>query len=229
MSRTGEAAVEAALDRAVAAFRAGDPVLVHDFDDREAETDLIYPAGAVRAADVARMRTDAGGLVCVALGAEVADAFELPFLAETIDHPAAEGHGDVGYDDRSSFSLPVNHRDTYTGVTDRDRALTIRELAAAAGAPGETDFAAEFRAPGHVNLLRAAPSFAERRGHTELGVALARAAGREPAVVVTEMLDAATGEARTKADARAYARRHDLVFLEGADVVDGLGADGEYS
>jgi len=33
--------VELALD----AFRRGEPVCVHDADDREGETDLIYPAG----------------------------------------------------------------------------------------------------------------------------------------------------------------------------------------
>ncbi|MFB6218690.1 MAG: 3,4-dihydroxy-2-butanone-4-phosphate synthase, partial [Halobacteriaceae archaeon] len=104
------------VERAVAALRAGDPVLVHDFADREGETDLVYPAEAVTPADVARLRSDAGGLVCVALADAVADAWDLPFLAEAIDHPATEGR--PGYDERSSFSLSVNHRDTYTGITD---------------------------------------------------------------------------------------------------------------
>jgi 3,4-dihydroxy 2-butanone 4-phosphate synthase len=33
------------------------------------------------------------------------------------------------------------------------------------------------------------------------------------------MLDDETGEARSVADARAYARRHDLAYLEGRDLV----------
>jgi 3,4-dihydroxy 2-butanone 4-phosphate synthase len=211
----------ASVERALAALRRGRPVLVHDAADREGETDLVYPAADVQAADVARMRTDAGGLVCVALGHEVADAWALPFLADAVDHPATEGR--PGYDARSSFSLSVNHRETHTGVTDDDRARTIRALGEGAADPAALSFADTFRSPGHVHLLRAAPSLSERRGHTELAVALLAAAGRPPAGVVCEMLDGDSGGALSVADARAYADRHDLAFLEGADVLAALG------
>jgi 3,4-dihydroxy 2-butanone 4-phosphate synthase len=210
---------------AVAAMAAGEPILVHDFDEREGETDVVYPAGSVTPDAVARMRNDAGGLVCVALSDAVADAVDLPLFDAAVDHPAAADH-DLAYDDRSSFSLPVNHRETFTGITDEDRALTITELAtaadaAAAGQYDVDDFAAEFRTPGHVHLLRGAPDLlADRRGHTELGLALAEAADLPPAVVVCEMLDDDSGGALTPADARAYARRNDLVYVEGEDVVD---------
>ena len=210
-------------ERATVAFRRGEPVLIHDFGDREAETDLVYPAAAVTPEAVARLRNDAGGLVCVALSHAVAGAFDLPLLEESLDHPAAAGQ--VAYDDRSSFSISVNHRDTYTGITDHDRALTITALADAAKRIPEydvDDFAADFRSPGHVTLLRAASSLSERRGHTELGIALAAAADREPAVVVCEMLDDASGRALPKAAARAYAVRHDLAFVEGATLVEAL-------
>lgn len=210
-------------ERAIEAFRRGDPILIHDFDDREAETDLVYPAADVTPEALARLRNDAGGLVCVALSDAVADAFDLPLLEETLDHPTAGGA--VAYDDRSSFSISVNHHDTYTGIADEDRSRTIRALADAAdGVPeyGLDAFAADFRAPGHVTLLRAAPSLADRKGHTELGVALADAADREPAVVVCEMLDDTSGGALPKEAAREYARRHDLAFVDGAALVEAL-------
>ena len=210
------------VERAVDAFRAGEPVLVHDAADREGEVDLVYPAEAVTPAAVAHLRNDAGGLICVAVGDAAADAFDLPFLADVIDHPAAD-HGHLGYDDRSSFSLPVNHRDTFTGITDEDRALTITELARAAADPDDVDFAAEFRAPGHVHVLRAAPSLSDREGHTELAVALAAEAGVAPAAVVCEMLDADTGEALSVADAKAYADREGLVYVEGSDLLSAFG------
>ena len=217
------------VDRAVAAFGSGEPVLIHDAADREGETDIIYPAGAVDADAVAHLRQDAGGLVCTAVSDAVADAVGLPFLDDHLEHPAAADH-DLGYDDRSSFSLPVNHRETFTGITDDDRGLTIRRLAdAASTAVGSTDygpedFAAEFRSPGHVHLLRGAPDLlANRRGHTELGLALAAAADLPPAVVVCEMLDADSGGARTPAAAREYARHNGYVYVEGAAIVDRLG------
>jgi len=216
-----DADAEAAVDAAIDAFADGQPVLIHDFADREGETDIVYPAAAVDADAVARLRNDAGGLVCVALSDAVSEAFGLPFLQEVVDHPAAVDH-ELAYDERSSFSLTVNHRETFTGITDDDRALTISELGAAAAAVAdgstysETEFAAEFRTPGHVHLLRAAPDgLVDRTGHTELGIALADAAGQSPAVVVCEMLDDETGGARTAADAAAYADRHGLVYVEG--------------
>ncbi|WP_049985114.1 3,4-dihydroxy-2-butanone-4-phosphate synthase [Halobellus rufus] len=226
----GGRAADRAVDRALAAFRRGEPVLIHDAADREGETDIVYPANAVDAAAVARLRRDAGGLVCTAVSDAVADAVGLPFLEDELDHPAAADH-DLAYDDRSSFSLPVNHRETFTGITDDDRALTIRRLGEAASRAATSHesydaetFADEFRTPGHVHVLRGAPDLLDdRRGHTELGLALADAADLPPAVVVCEMLDADTGGARTPTDAAAYAREHDLVYVEGADLIDRLG------
>ena len=221
---------QAALRAAIEAFSAGQPVLIHDFADREGETDIVYPAAAVDSDAVARLRNDAGGLICVALSDSVSEAFGLPFLQEAITHPATGDHT-LAYDERSSFSLTVNHRETFTGITDVDRALTISELGTAAGAVenGEsydTDtFAADFRSPGHVHLLRAAPELlADRVGHTELGIALAAAADQPPAVVVCEMLDDETGRARSPSDAAAYADRHGLVYVEGEILLEGLTA-----
>jgi 3,4-dihydroxy 2-butanone 4-phosphate synthase len=219
-SDAGGATGDDAVERAVAAFAAGDPVLVHDAADREGETDLIYPAGAVDRHAVARLREDAGGLVCVALSDAVCETLDLPFVRDELDHPAATGRPD--YDDRSAFSLTVNHRETHTGITDRDRALTIAAVGriadrAAAGESGPAEFGERFRTPGHVHLLRAAPDgLADREGHTELALALADAAGLPPAAVVCEMLDAETGGALAPGDARAYAEREGFVYVEGA-------------
>lgn len=214
-----ESTLDDPVAAAVAAFRDGRPVLVHDFDDREGETDILYPAGAVDADAVARMRMDGGGLVFVAVSDAVARAFDLPFLHEAIDHPATE-HDDLGYDAHPSFSLTVNHRDTYTGVTDADRARTVSALSDAAADPEGTDFAAEFRTPGHVHVLRAAAGLlADRQGHTELGLALAAAADQPPAVAGCEMLDATSGGALSLSDARAYAHRTGTPIVDGDTLV----------
>jgi 3,4-dihydroxy 2-butanone 4-phosphate synthase len=238
MSRSSDTAgASAGVDDAVAAFASGEPVLIHDAADREGEVDLVYPAEAVDPADVARMRNDAGGLVCVALPDDVCHTWRLPFAQSTVAHPAAEAH-DLTYDDRSSFSITVNHRDTFTGITDEDRSLTISALGEAAAevrratalageaarravAAGPEGFAERFRAPGHVHLLRAAPGLTDdRAGHTELGVALADAAGVAPAAVVCEMLDDEDGGALSPTAARAYGDRNGLVYVEGADLID---------
>ena len=213
------------LDSAIEAFQAGDPVLIHDAADRENEVDVVYPAHAVTPSNVARLRNDAGGLICVALSHEVAETFGLPFAEELIDHPAGN-ETTIDYDDRSSFSLTVNHRETYTGIVDNDRARTISELGHAARNPETTDFAAEFDTPGHVHTLKAAPNLlADRRGHTELGIALAELADVPPAVVVCEMLDDKTGGALSRSNAASYAGHNDFVFLDESTIIDEVRTD----
>lgn len=206
---------ETRIERAARAFGAGTPVLVYDSDEREGEVDMIFPARAVKPDDVARLRNHAGGLICVALAHEVCEAFDLAFLSEELSHHSA--HTEVlDYGDRSSFSLPVNHRETRTGITDADRSLTVRELGRAAVDPETFDFAGAFRSPGHVPILKGAPGLlSDREGHTELGLTLARLTNRVPAVVVCEMLDDETGAALSESDARSYAQANRLPFLTG--------------
>lgn len=214
--------METPIRDALADLRQGKPVLVYDAGDREQETDILYAGDSVTHRDVAFLRNAAGGLVCVAISADTAKAFSLPFLQEVIDHPTSR-YEELSYDDRSSFSIPVNHRSTDTGVTDRDRAYTIRRLAAAAGNHSEFDFDSEFRTPGHVNVLRAHEDLLSGRvGHTELGIALAEEAGATPAVVVCEMLEDTTGEAVPRERAGQFARDRDLTFLEGSTIVENL-------
>ncbi|ELK55487.1 3,4-dihydroxy-2-butanone 4-phosphate synthase, partial [Haloferax sp. BAB-2207] len=95
--------------------------------------------------------------------------------------------------------------------------------AARAGEYDADDFGGEFRAPGHVHLLRGAPNLlSDRQGHTELGLALADEAGISPAVVVCEMLDDETGAALPKDAARDYADRHGFAFVDGDGLIDEL-------
>ena len=79
----------------------------------------------------------------------------------------------------------------------------------------------EFRSPGHVALLRAAEGLLnERRGQTELSIALTILAGINPAVAICEMLDGNTGRALSKEDAKEYASKNRFVFVEGYEIVD---------
>ncbi|MDY6764435.1 MAG: 3,4-dihydroxy-2-butanone-4-phosphate synthase [Halobacteria archaeon] len=210
--------------KAMEDLRKGRPVLIYDFDDREGETDIVYAAESIDYKGIARLRNDAGGLICTAVHPDAAEALGLPFLADALDgHPSVEKEGDLDYDTRSSFSLWVNHKSNYTGVTDKDRAKTARALAEAVKTVmggGSFNFAEEFRTPGHMAVLRAAEELLDdRRGQTEMSVKLVQEAGLTPAAVVCEMLDGRTGEALSKEQARLYAEKNDLVFLEGKDLL----------
>lgn len=221
------------INKALKAIREGKMILIYDSDAREGETDFVIPAKAVTFRDVKWMRKDGGGLICVAVDPVASLQLGLPFMADLVRNAAnsneelrnvVEKAGDLQYDAHSSFSIWVNHRKTRTGIPDNDRALTIRkigEVTEKALASENVHFGDEFRTPGHVALLRAAAGLLEeRRGQTELSVALARMAGIAPAMVVCEMLDDKNGKALTKADAKKYGEEHGLVFLEGQEIVE---------
>ncbi len=221
------------LEKAIEAIRQGRMILLFDAEDREGETDLVMPARSVAPSDIARMRRDGGGLICVSIHGKAADRLGLPFFSDVLRSVSSNGHrslrtlvekkGDIPYDSRSSFSLWVNHRDTFTGITDNDRALTINRIGETVQKvlEGETiDFGEEFRSPGHVALLRAASGLLkERRGQTELSIELAIVAGICPSMVVCEMLDERTGKALSKEDAKKYSLRHSMPFVEGKDIL----------
>lgn len=221
------------ISEAVRALKNNRMVLVYDADDREGETDLVLPALAAGPKDIMRMRRDGGGLICVAIHPYAAELLGLPFIANILRQAGWNGHkelrsiiereGDIPYDTRSSFSLWVNHRNTFTGITDVDRALTINKLGESVERVfrgQHVDFGREFRSPGHVALLRAADNLLnDRKGQTELSIALALMAGITPAMVVCEMLDNENGGALSKSRAKRYALEHGFPFLEGKEVV----------
>jgi 3,4-dihydroxy 2-butanone 4-phosphate synthase len=215
------------IEEALDALRQGRFILLYDFDDREGETDFAIRADAVRPEHITVMRKDGGGLICTAIHPRSADKLGLPFATDMLRcYNGVSGMvGEVPYDrkNRSSFSLWVNHRDTYTGITDRDRAHTINAIAEQVRTSmngGGTDFSSQFRSPGHVAILRADEQLLrKRRGQTELSVVLALLAGITPAVTICEMLDDRSGLALSKEDARAYARKRGLVFVEGSEVI----------
>jgi 3,4-dihydroxy 2-butanone 4-phosphate synthase len=215
------------IEEALDALRQGKFVLLYDFDDREGETDFAIRADAVRPEHIALMRKEGGGLICTAIHPASAEKLGLPFATDMLRcYNGVSGLvGEVPYDrkNRSSFSLWVNHRDTFTGVTDRDRALTINAIAEQVRASmngGARNFSSEFRSPGHVAILRADEQLlGKRRGQTELSVAMALLADITPAITICEMLDDRSGLALSKGDAQAYARRHGLVFIEGSEII----------
>jgi len=218
--------------KALEALRDGDFVLIHDAVSRENETDLVILAEKVEPRHVALMRADAGGLICVALHPRIARNLGLPYMTEVYMAAANKFKvlsmtkpNDIPYDERSAFSISVNHRRTYTGITDADRALTISELGIlgrkAFGRQMIKEFGQNFRSPGHVPLLRAVEgTVLERQGHTELACALAEMAGATPVLAICEMLDSQTSKALSRRAAVRYAGERALTHLDGVEIVD---------
>lgn len=212
---------------ALSALKKGEMVLLYDFDNRERETDLAMRSDMITHRDICRMRHDGGGLICTAIPYASAKKLGLPYARDVLKNCAmVEQLGDIPYDptNNSSFSLWVNHRDTFTGITDNDRTLTVNALSRVVQdtiADRPVSFKEQFRTPGHMPVLIAAERLLDQRhGQTELSVAMAEMAGINPAITICEMLDDETGLALSKEKALTYAKKHGLVFVEGYEVLE---------
>lgn len=181
------------IPAALAALRAGRPILVLDDDDRENEADLICAAECVDEDIMARMIRDGSGIVCLCLTADTAASLGLK--------PMVEANGSrFG----TAFTQSIEAVEgVSTGVSAIDRVATIR--AALASTPGDCRIVS----PGHMFPLVARPGgVLERAGHTEASVDLARLAGFRPAGVLCELMNP-DGTMARGGQVADYARRHE--------------------
>jgi 3,4-dihydroxy 2-butanone 4-phosphate synthase len=183
---------------------------------------------------IRQMRKDGGGLIILMVAPNIANHLGLPFLTDLYataqhQHPVLKAlvPNDIPYDTKSSFSLSINHRKTFTGITDIDRSLTIKSFAELAEQvkrlspqAAQTRFGSLFRSPGHVPICAASPGLLNnRQGHTELTVALLTMAGLTPVGTGCEMMGD-QGKALPKLQAEQYAKDHHLTYLEGKEIVE---------
>lgn len=210
----------------------GSPVLIYDSDKREGETDIVVPSQFIKKENILEMRKNGGGLICTSLTYDHAMKLGLDYLVNIFSKSGMEIFkylypNDIPYDEKSSFSITINHRKTFTGIPDRDRALTISEFAKLLSridsmdvASARVEFGKDFRAPGHVHLLIASKDLLNgRRGHTELSTALMIMAGLIPSATMVEMLGN-DGFSLPFSKAKNYAAEHNYPFIEGKEIIE---------
>ena len=220
--------------RACEALKKGEPVFIYDADGREEETDIVYASELVGHDEVRFLRSQAGGLVCATVSDACAEQLGLPFLVNVFKsaeamHPVLRNTMPdiLPYDAKSAFSLTINHRKCFTGITDKDRAMTIAEFGRLVGETEQgnldeplDEFTKRFRVPGHLFLLRTSKEILKDRfGHTELSTAMCIMAGLAPSATICEMLGD-DGNALAKEKARDFAVENECQFLEGKDIVE---------
>ncbi len=200
-------------------LKSGRMILIYDGDEREGEADLIIGAKYASPEVIERLRKDAGGLICAAINLDDAKKAGLPFFTDMLEKLELKRISckQTAYGDKPAFSLPVNHCNVYTGITDNDRSLTMRKIDESCER-GMEGFNEEFYSPGHVFLL-IGRGLENRKGHTELALEMGRRAGLK-VMVLCEMLG--SGKALSKGQAREYAKKNNLVFIEGKDITGGF-------
>lgn len=192
------------IEEAVEDLRNGKLVIVVDDEDRENEGDFIAVAELTTPEMVNFMATEGRGLICVALTEERCQELELDMMV---------GTNTSLHDTPFTVSVDAVGDNVTTGISAHDRAVTIQKLADPTTKPSELG------RPGHIFPLRAKSRGVLRRaGHTEATVDLARLAGKEPAGVLVEIMNADGSMARLP-ELYEIAQKFDLKLISIEDLI----------
>jgi 3,4-dihydroxy 2-butanone 4-phosphate synthase len=213
------------LESGIQSLKRGEFVLLFDSAGRENEIDMVTAGEFVTPEHVARMRQHAGGLLCISIDNDFANELGLSYMHDILAESSTSKEMIMGlapYGDRPTFSIYVNHYRTYTGITDKDRALTIQEMAKIYKVDNKKKkFVSSFKTPGHVPLLIASKGLLEtRQGHTEMSIYLAKLAGLTPVTAICEMMDAETYTALSIEKAEKYAKQNGIPLIDGKELLE---------
>ncbi len=174
-SKYGREIVFDDIPSAIEDIKKGKALIVVDDEDRENEGDFIVAAELITPDMVNFMATEARGLICVALTEERCDQLQLDLMV---------GKNTAVHETQFTVSVDYLGKNTTTGISTYDRAMTIQSLVDPATRPEDLG------RPGHIFPLKAKSNGVLRRaGHTEAAVDLTRMAGLYPGGALVEILN----------------------------------------
>lgn len=163
------------IPEAIEAIRKGEMVIVVDDEDRENEGDIIIASEKVTPEVINFMAIHGRGLICVALTENRCDELNLDLMV---------GKNTSSNETQFTVSVDAIHPEVSTGISAKDRAITIQMLVDKKTLPEDLG------RPGHIFPLKAKDRGVLRRsGHTEAAVDLARLAGLYPSGVLVEIMN----------------------------------------
>lgn len=193
------------IEEAIEDIRNGKLVIVVDDQQRENEGDFITAARNVTPEIINFMATHGRGLICAPLVEDRCDALGLDLMVN---------NNTALHETQFTVSIDLIGHGCTTGISAKDRALTIRALI------DPQMQASDFARPGHIFPLRAKMGGVLRRtGHTEAAIDLARLAGSESAGVLVEIMNEDGSMARLP-DLVKVAEKFDLKIVSIKDLVE---------
>jgi 3,4-dihydroxy 2-butanone 4-phosphate synthase/GTP cyclohydrolase II len=163
------------IEEAVEDIRKGKLLIVVDDEDRENEGDFICSAELITPEIVNFMAKHGRGLICVALPEERCDELDLHLMV---------GNNTSLHETQFTVTVDLLNEETTTGVSAKDRALTIKALV------DPSTKSSDLGRPGHIFPLKAkAKGVLRRAGHTEAVVDLTRMAGLRPGGALVEIMN----------------------------------------
>lgn len=163
------------IEEAIQDIRSGKLIIVVDDEDRENEGDFICSAELITPELVNFMAKHGRGLICVALPEERCEELDLDLMV---------GVNTSLHETQFTVTVDLLGPETSTGVSAKDRALTIKALVDPSTKPSDLG------RPGHIFPLKAKSKGVLRRaGHTEAVVDLTRMAGLQPGGALVEIMN----------------------------------------
>lgn len=163
------------IPEAISAIKNGEMVIVVDDEDRENEGDFIVASELVTPEIINFMAIHGRGLICVALTEKRCNELDLNLMV---------GKNTSSNETQFTVSVDAIHPEVTTGISAKDRAITIQMLVDSKTRPEQLG------RPGHIFPLKAKDRGVLRRsGHTEAAADLARLAGLKPSGVLVEIMN----------------------------------------
>ncbi|ODV75681.1 3,4-dihydroxy-2-butanone-4-phosphate synthase RIB3 [Cyberlindnera jadinii NRRL Y-1542] len=186
------------IPEALEAYKNGEFLIVMDDESRENEGDLIIAAELVTSEKMAFLVRHSSGFICVPLSNAKADALDLPPMVKDNQ----DRHG-------TAYTVTADaSEDVTTGISARDRAVTVQTMASAKSTPGD------LRRPGHICPLRAVDGLLQKRqGHTEAGVQLSKLAGLQEAACICELVRDQDGLMMRLEDCEEFGSKYNIKII----------------
>ena len=192
------------ISEAIEDIRNGKVIIVVDDENRENEGDFIASAEKVTPEMINFMATHGRGLICMPITERRSKELQLGMMVHNNTDPLETAF---------TVSVDLKGKGVTTGISAKDRALTIQAMINPATKPFD------LARPGHVFPLRAKEGGVLRRtGHTEAAIDFARLAGSDPAGVIVEIMNEDGTMARLP-ELMVVAEKFDLKIVSIEDLV----------
>jgi 3,4-dihydroxy 2-butanone 4-phosphate synthase/GTP cyclohydrolase II len=161
------------VQQALSDLREGRPVILMDSTDRENEADLIMAAEKMTPRISELYRRYGTGVICATMTEMRAMQLNLPVL--TVNNEDKQ---------QTNFTISCDSINVTTGVSAKDRAITLRELASS------STLRSDLTRPGHIfPLIAEYGDLKLRQGHTEGSVTLCQLANLKSVAAIVEMVN----------------------------------------
>lgn len=191
------------IEEVIEEVKKGHIVIMQDSESRENEGDYICAAEFATPENINRMASEARGLICMPMAAEVAERlFFAPMVRQNTES------------NETAFLTSIDYKDAGTGISAKARSMTAMAVVKDGIKPED------FKRPGHMFPLKAKPwGVLEREGHTEATVDLVKLAGLKPVGLCCEIMDVDGGMSR-KESLFALAKEKNLKIGSVRDLVE---------